>query len=220
MKRILLYSGGLDSFIAWHYLGFPERLYVELGTKYCSHELDALEQGPTPSGIIIRDHHEWGRYECEDAWLPMRNMLLVMIAVAEGADIVYLVAQKGEQSIPDRSPRFFKMMSEQMTIHNKRDIVVDPVFPNLTKVQMVRWYLDQGLDPIDLVYTFSCYSDNPPCGYCGACWRKFIALEYSEVHCEHIFKHNIRAYGEHYYLPKLDTYDEDRKNEMKKVMGW
>ena len=111
-------------------------------------------------------------------------------------------------------------MSELMSFHNERAITVDPVFPDMDKAQMVRWYLDNNLDPVDLVWAFSCYSDNPPCGYCGACWRKFIALEYNGIHCEHIFKHNIRSYGERYYLSKLDTYDEDRQAEMRQVMGW
>jgi 7-cyano-7-deazaguanine synthase in queuosine biosynthesis len=220
--RILLYSGGLDSLIAWYYLDKPQRMYVDLGTKYSSLEwLSITQYAPgLDESILYRIHMAWGVYEKEDAWLPMRNLLLTMLAAAEGADKIYLVAQKGEQSIPDRSPDFFKQTSELLSFHNGRDIVVDPVFPHMDKSEMVKWYLDNGYDPRYLLNAFSCYSKSSPCGQCSACWRKFIALMDNGVGCEHIFLNDIRAWGEVHYRPRLSDYIPERVESMRRVMGW
>ena len=217
--KILLYSGGIDSLIAWYYLNYPDCLYVDLGTKYSVEEQWNLI---APEGMKLKTitHKSWGIYEFEDAWLPMRNALLTMLAAAEGADTIYLVAQKGEQGIPDRSPQFFEDMSRFLTLHNKREIVVEPVFPHMDKQEMVKWYLDQGYDPGRLVRAFSCYSRESPCGRCSACWRKFIALTVNGIKCDHIFRNDVRMWGEVNYRSRLDEYIPERVGAMKKVMGW
>jgi len=219
--RILLYSGGIDSLIAWYYLGKPQRLYVDLGTRYSRKEFDSLEEySPNSGSVLYRAHKGWGRYETEDAWVPMRNMLLIMVAASEGADYIYLVAQKGEQSIPDRKPEFFTRVQTFVSEQHDRPIMVSPVFPDMDKVAMVHWYMSQGLPIRDLIKAFSCYSSDAPCGQCSACWRKFIALEANGIRCEQIFNHDIRAWGTEHYLPRMDEYSQERQEAMAKVMGW
>lgn len=222
--KILLYSGGVDSLIAWYYLGFPLRLYVDLGARYSRWErASLLGNAPSRDSVMILDLKLWGVYERKDAWLPMRNMLLIMTAAAEGADTIYLVAQKGEQSVPDRKPEFFAQMSQMMTEQNKREIVVEPVFPDLDKSAMVGWYLKSGYDPQLLVLAYSCYSGwVHPCGQCAACWRKFIALEDNGIRLfgGSILRCRILRWGEEYYYNRLDEYSPERAKSMCRVMGW
>ena len=101
MKKILLYSGGMDSLIAWIYLDYPETLYVNLNHRYSQKELDCIEKLP-PSPHLYESNYGL-HFEDGDAHIPGRNLLLGMYAAAMGGDEIYLVAQKGEQSIPDRS---------------------------------------------------------------------------------------------------------------------
>lgn len=221
MKEILLYSGGIDSLIAWHYLDKPQRLFVYLGTKYAAAEEANIAHAEDYPSILHRTFVNWGDYEHDDAWLPMRNIFLIMVAAAEGADKIYLVSQKGEQNIPDRSLKFFEKMALLMTEHNERPIEVDPVFPQMDKVAMVKWFLENGYSPQQLVNAYSCYSGgHDPCGQCTACWRKFIALTVNGIECEYIFTHDIREYGERVYRPKLDRYIPERRGSMIEVMRW
>lgn len=220
MSEVLLYSGGMDSLIAWYYLGKPETLYVDLGHKYAVKELTAINYLP-PIPRYYTSHY--GRYyEMYDAHIPGRNLLLGMFAAAGGWDKIWLVAQKGEQSKPDRSPEFFKETSKILSFHFERNIQFLNPFPDVYKHEMVEWYLRQRLPVKDLVYkSQSCFSSVPnQCGQCAACWRKFIALTYNGIQCENVFVGDVRLWGEEHYRPRLDEYDEERQKVMKKVMGW
>ena len=41
-KMILLFSGGIDSFVAYHYLGKPKTVYFDLGTPYTGKEIKVI----------------------------------------------------------------------------------------------------------------------------------------------------------------------------------
>ena len=41
---ILLFSGGIDSFIAYHYLKEPRTLYLDLGTPYTKKEIEFVKK--------------------------------------------------------------------------------------------------------------------------------------------------------------------------------
>lgn len=220
MKEVLLYSGGMDSLIAWHYLDKPQTLYINLGHRYAQKERESiLRLLPIPK--ILQSSYGW-YFEREDAHIPGRNLLLGMFAAAEGFDKIWLVAQKGEQNIPDRSPEFFKDTSRILSFHFERDIQFLNPFPDWYKHDMVKWYLDNGFSIEDLVYkSVSCYSaDWFQCGQCPSCWRKYVALKYNGIQCEDAFQGDVRTWGRENYYPKLETYDEGRQKVMREVMGW
>lgn len=174
-KRILLYSGGLDSYIAYHYLETPQTLYMAIGHKYENWELEAVRS--TLPQTIVNTDLELGKWEEDDANLPMRNALLCMMA-AYYSDTIYLVVQKGEMTIPDRSHKFFYEFPNWLSFLNNRQIQVSTPFTEMTKTEMVAWYLRQGLPPEDLYSTRSCFSleHSQPCGVCAACFRRWVAF--------------------------------------------
>lgn len=221
MSEALLYSGGMDSLIAWYYLDKPKTLYVDLGHKYHGKELKAMMLLP-PFPIFVVEATYGRRYEKEDAHIPGRNLLLGMFAAAEGFDKIWLVAQKGEQNIPDRSPEFFEDTSRILSFHFEREIQFLNPFPDWYKHDMVKWYIDSNLSMKDLIYgSVSCYTKgDSQCGQCASCWRKYVALAYNGIQCEDAFTGDVRAWGEENYLPKLETYDEIRQHVMREVMGW
>jgi 7-cyano-7-deazaguanine synthase in queuosine biosynthesis len=176
-----MFSGGLDSLIAWYYLGKPKVVHVSLGHRYAASELVTVTSlaKQLDMDLVIDKRLSLGDYEAPDAYIPMRNLFLAMIGALYG-DRVYMVFQYGEQSIPDRSPAFLEKATEMLSFLNGRKIIVDSTFLTMTKADMIKWYLNEYKgDPSILSRTFSCYSDHlmMPCGACAACFRRWVAFE-------------------------------------------
>jgi len=180
VKEILLFSGGIDSYIAWEYLKRPQTLYLNLNHKYLSQEINSV-LNLIPSTIIRS--LEIGIFEENDANIPMRNLYMTMYAVNMNYDKVWLIVQKDEMSIPDRNNEFFIKTSDLLSILNNRKIIVDTPFRELSKVEMVEWYVKNNFSIDKLKETWACYSpiDNKPCGNCGACFRRFISLSLNKI---------------------------------------
>jgi len=223
--EILLYSGGLDSYIAWWYLGRPKTLYCRLGHRYEAKELEAVRR-TIPETVIDDTLINLGRnWEEEDANIPARNLFLVLVAGMYGADKVWLVVQEGEMEIPDRSERFFEMAIEVCSFLLGKKVEVDTPFRHMTKVEMVGWYLKQGLPVEELLKTRSCYSGGEkPCGECGACFRRIMALKLNGLDEEMEVKIESSKIGKEYYRKwKEGKYTGKRGEEMKKffeILGW
>jgi 7-cyano-7-deazaguanine synthase len=229
MSGVLLYSGGMDSLIAWYWMKKPEALYVKLGHRYQQKELDCLVY--LPPEPVVKMSHYGAYFEEDDAHIPGRNFYLCMYAAAMGYDKIHLVCQKGEQNIPDRSPAFFSMASVTLSTLFDRDITVNNPFSGMYKHEMVAWYLDQGLPYSDLHQSVSCYQDDSTplhnrdqhrvyhCGVCGSCFRKWAALVYCGVDCDNWFAQDVRSWGIEEYGPRVHEYDTERQKVMKKVLG-
>jgi 7-cyano-7-deazaguanine synthase in queuosine biosynthesis len=129
-----------------------------------------------------------------------------------------LVCQKGEQNIPDRSPQFFVETSRILSFHFEREINLINPFDHMTKVQMVRWYLDQELSVTNLLNTVSCYSkDDGQCGQCGSCFRRYVALEINGIKDQ--FKGNILQWGIDHYGDRLDEYQDCRREDLERIFA-
>jgi len=201
---ILLFSGGLDSYIAWYYLRKPKTLYFDIGHRYCAHEIEVVKK-LVPDTIIdsrlnLRDWEEKG------ANIPMRNAYFLMMATYYDINIV-LVVQKGEMDIPDRSEKFFEEFEKMLDFLTEKPIMISSPFFSLTKTEMVEWYIEEG-HPIDLLLkTRSCYSVSElPCGNCSACFRRWIALQNNNL--SEKYENDILGYH------KIPKYIEKMKNGM------
>lgn len=221
-NEILLYSGGADSLIAYFWLKKrPTLLYVNLGHQYALKEIRAMNKLQCDFEIdYILEDDNWGRL-FEDpvtAHIPARNLLLTMYAAGFGANKIYLVAQKGEQGIPDRSPEFFKQTSEVLSFHFERDIEVINPFPDMYKSDMVKWFIDEVSADVALKMlraSLSCYQPGRGhCGQCGACFRKWVSLKVNGFDMSKWFEGDVAQYGLDTYLPRLNTYDARRQHEI------
>jgi len=188
---ILLFSGGLDSYIAYHYLGWYNpgikisTLYCDLGHRYAVHEVEKVKELiPT---TIIDTRLNLADWEEKDANIPMRNAFLSMIASHYDREII-LVVQKGEMEIPDRTQKFMEDISKLITrlkVPSRACKIWSP-FTQMTKASMVQWYLITGLSEQKLLKTRSCYSaGEKPCGKCSACFRRWVAMSLNDLHEEY-----------------------------------
>lgn len=182
-EKVLLFSGGIDSYIAWHYLGKPKTVYFDLGTPYSDYEIRVIKE-LIPKTIIDRSLNLSLRQVPDSvaAHVPMRNLYLAMLACHYGDEII--ICGLEDDDILDKTPEAFKEMSILLSNLNDKIIQVTSPFWNMTKVSIVDWYLKYCGDSTKLLKTISCYTPQKQagvdikryCGQCRCCFRKWNAL--------------------------------------------
>lgn len=204
---ILLFSGGIDSFVAYHYLGKPETVYFNLHTKYSRKEMTVVKS-LIPNTIIEDCINFESREEADTAFVPYRNLHLALLANKYSNTIV--IAGLKDDMVNDKNEAVFLQFSRLMSDMMGRNISVTSPFWNMTKADVVKWYLNNGGTKEDLLMTISCYSKENVryCGQCPACFRKWNALQANGVTDLHFYNTELmRKYFEDAVNCK---YDRDR----------
>lgn len=188
MKKVLLYSGGLDSFIA-DFLFKPDIcLYIDVKGRYSYMEL-ANMMDPTNGKLVCEEMANLTKYErYDDLILPQRNAFFVLQAAFHGEHIM-LGATYGDRS-SDKDVTFASEMEvllnhiwkPQHWLPNGREMKVDLPLKDFTKTELVRKYLDAGGDGQILANVVSCYNGSSvACGKCKPCARKWVALKLNGI---------------------------------------
>lgn len=222
-EEVLCFSGGLDSLIAYYYLGKPKSIYVDLHTKYSEQEKKCINRLTYHFGLDVEfvDGPNLNIFEVgENAYISKRNMLLALIASYRG-NKVYIVGIKGD-NVEDKNRLAFKTMEYAFnTIQKESEEVVkiESPFWNKTKGELVKWFLNNVEDAEELMkLSRSCYSDSvKPCGNCPSCLRKWFALKYNKVDCDDWFKvcpFGTVIYNEYMSRASNGHYDRERCEEM------
>ena len=71
-KKVLLYSGGMDSWLIDKLWKPDIRLYIDMNTRYSKEEMKRL-----PDDIVI-EKLDLSKWEREDKIIPLRNMYLMV----------------------------------------------------------------------------------------------------------------------------------------------
>ncbi|MFF5990440.1 7-cyano-7-deazaguanine synthase [Prauserella flavalba] len=183
-REILLCGGGIDSFVAWHYLGKPQALYFDLGDRNRDQEYRALDTLARRHGIrlVVSRELDLGTWELQDGVIPLRELHLAVLA-CHRADTVWCVAVKGNRSAGTSVPAF-ERLSKLISEVAGREIRVDSPFRDMTKTEVVGWYIDQSLPVDDLTATHSCKTPRAVgihCGRCVGCVRRWVALVNNDI---------------------------------------
>ncbi|HNT77702.1 MAG TPA: 7-cyano-7-deazaguanine synthase [Anaerolineae bacterium] len=185
---ILLFSAGLDSYMAWILLDKPDTAYVMIEAPYELAELaaiDRLEQLDRDLNVFRIHGPAVGMYEEADGHIPYRNLLFATtVAAALEPTTIYLGALAGETS-RDKSGKFLTNTSALLSYTENRPVRLVAPFRHLTKTQLVRRFLvdHEHLIPI-LRQTRSCYRPTPGglgCGCCMACFRRWVAMYHNGI---------------------------------------
>ena len=80
-KKVLLYSGGMDSWLIRKIWKPDICLYVDMNTQYSKEEIKRL-----PPDVVI-EHLDLSRWEREDKIIPLRNLYLIGLATNYGNEI-------------------------------------------------------------------------------------------------------------------------------------
>ena len=152
---ILLFSGGMDSYIAWHYLNKPKTVYFDLGTPYAQKEIKVIKQ-LVPDTIIETCLNLKDR-QIGDYFIPYRNLYFALLANKYSDDIV--MAGLKDDGIEDKNEAIFAEWSLLLSKMINRHVMVTSPFWEMTKEDIVKWYIDNGHDIGLLMKTVSCYSE-------------------------------------------------------------
>jgi len=179
---VVLVSGGIDSFVAYHMLksrGFTDvrPVYFNLGTKYSEKEIGVVKK-LYPEVTIDLSMDLADRERGEKAYIPFRNLLLACQAV-QYADSVVIAGVK-DDVVSDKNEAIFEEFSKLLSAMEGRRITVWSPLWSYTKAEAVEWWL-QECDPShkELIEdTVSCYSagEIEYCGRCPSCFRKWCAF--------------------------------------------
>jgi 7-cyano-7-deazaguanine synthase in queuosine biosynthesis len=181
----IMYSGGLDSLIAYHYAkayGYdPVCINVDFGQPYNVKEEASLYLAPNLIRLSINGLYKAIESRMTNQIIPSRNVLLAVIG-SMFSNNVWINALDGEQNGKehDKSPRFFSDASILLSYTNEffqeRTLVESP-FSDMSKAEIIQWGLLNGVSKEKMFVTSSCYDPSPyKCGRCLTCVKRYLAF--------------------------------------------
>ena len=178
MSKVLLYSGGMDSFIISKLLKPDIKLYFDYGTNQ-----NKLEKKHLPKDVIIKKI-PIGEYTENDGLntIPLRNLIFSALAVNYGDEII--IGGLASDFHFDKTPEFATKCSElfNSVLNNEKshkNIQIKVPFYKYTKTDLVEMYLTNGgtLEELNSK-SWSCHkpNKNKPCLKCVACLAREKAI--------------------------------------------
>lgn len=174
MSCICLVSGGLDSYLGWWRTG-SKPIFIDYGQEYVHMELRAaLYLYPDLHVVEVRGLPVQGQ-----RYIPCRNLIFTALATHWDCDTIYVSGMDDDVDV-DKSPAEFARMSDILSLHAQRKVVVDSPWWGFTKAGAVASFLQQGGSADLLKQTYSCYS-SAKCNQCDACYRWAVALLSNQI---------------------------------------
>lgn len=175
MTRVVLVSGGMDSFIASKLYEPDINLHIDFNEKWSAKQRRILPTLNIPN-LVIKEGLDLSEHIADDGvYLPNRNVLMITLAQLYGDDII--LSSTAGAVHPDKNSTFAVHMEALLTYVHKRDIKVLRPFGMMTKYDIVKEYLDAGYSIEQLYKTTSCYSpDKIECNNCRSCLRRLVAF--------------------------------------------
>ena len=186
MQKVLLSSGGMDSWLLAHEpeLKGAVHVFFDIGQKYMKKERRAAMTLADEVGATFEfmGGPNLGEYEHSTGIIPFRNAQMLLLAGLYGEKIYFGVI--ADEINSDKSPEFVAAMQETMNIshraqywtHGKNYEILTP-FREFTKSALVRRFLDNGGSLDRLLASVSCYDAGAKhCGRCASCFKRWVAL--------------------------------------------
>jgi 7-cyano-7-deazaguanine synthase len=178
MKKVLLYSGGMDSWLISKLWKPDICLYIDMQTRYSQEEIQRL-----PS-YVIKESLPLNKWERDDLIIPLRNVFLVCLATNYGEEIC-LGATAGDRVL-DKSIDFANKLTDLINYlylpqhwTSGKTFIINLDYKNKTKTKLLLDFINQGGD-INKAFneSFSCYQpvNHKECWMCKPCIRKFVAF--------------------------------------------
>lgn len=172
-KTVVLLSMGYDSLSTWHQLGRPAAVHFDVGSRYSPREISryAKLRASFPQLLPVQDLRWLGRKEQDDAWVPLRNLVMTVHAAALGFDDVVMSAPADWAADKRLTFTLLTSMAMRAAQPGVRYRVRRP-FSHWTKARLIASTPSELLEE----YAYSCYEGaDLPCGRCTACGRAAIA---------------------------------------------
>lgn len=186
-KTVLLYSGGVDSWLISKIIKPDIKLFFNLNTPSCKGEIERLDKDV----VIDNTLSGFASLEKKDNFIiPLRNMYFIARAAEYGNHII-LGTNKTDIHNDKLQPFADKMQDILNYYYGKsldgfcedRDIKVDFSFKKYNRAELCKLYLDNGGSVEEaLNESFSCYTpienNNKiiECHNCRPCFRKMMGF--------------------------------------------
>lgn len=220
-KEVLLYSGGLDSFLTYQYLKKLNHkldlVYFDSHARCCEAELQLFSNSlfkQVIGDVIVRDELYFKDIEQDDAFIPNRNVLAIICAQGlKNYDTIYLGSSLSDR-VNDNNKFVFNKIGELLShMYDKKVIVTSPFF-NCHKCDIMKYFVEDDWNNLFPQYnisviaeklTFSCYdpvydgSEWKECGCCPACFRKRVVFAYCGYFMPMVDNAEVRNMVQKYY---------------------
>lgn len=220
-KKVLLYSGGLDSWLIRHIWKPDICIYVDMETEYS--ELEKLRLPPDVTIVKL----PLVQYSLPNSIIPLRNVYLYLQAcnITEFENVEICLGALNGDRINDKSKRFIKLLNKllkflylpQQSQPGRKVRAVMP-FKNYSKRELLEIYIREGGKLETAFYeSFSCYHPEnfAPCLNCKACFRKCIPFIVAGMEFSESQRKKIKDYMERVVLKNMDDYTKNKGKEGK-----
>ena len=232
-KKVLLSSGGMDSFLLAHELELEGalHLFVNVGQEYGRKEWAAAQFAADCAGAEIKTIQvsDMAQFEHKQTGIiPFRNAELILCAAQFGEDIYLGVIADEVNS--DKSPEFLAAMKTVLDISHRaqywtegREFQLKTPFRGYTKTELVKRYVAAGYPLPNLFKTVSCYDGGDVhCGRCSSCFKRWVALTVGLGQDAADPATPVHPWARHpgmwqtrtYWMQKLATYAPRRRREV------
>lgn len=219
MKKVLLYSGGMDSWLIDKLWKPDIKLYVNMHTEYSQQEISRL-----PKDVKVVDF-PLVQYSLENSIIPLRNAYLFMVACNETgfeSVMICLGALNGDR-INDKSTLFVNLLQPLLTYlympqqsQPGKEVTVALPFKDYSKRELLEQYVKEG-GTLEEAWqnSFSCYHPihDKPCLSCKACFRKAIPFIVAGRKFQDSEKEKIKNYVNKMVLNNMDDYVKNKGKE-------
>lgn len=217
--KVLLYSGGMDSWLI-RKLWKPDLcLYVDMKTEYSEIEKSRLPEDVKVVELALQ------QFSLPNSIIPLRNLYLFMTAcnVTEFEDAQICLGALNGDRINDKTKKFVDLLNPllqylyepQQSQPGKNVEVVLP-YKDMSKRELLNEYVSQG-GILREVWenSFSCYHpvNNRPCLNCKACFRKAIPFIVAGMEFKTEEKEAIKKFLDDKVLTDMDNYTKDKGKE-------
>lgn len=225
MKKVLLYSGGMDSWLMSKLWKPDVKLYVNMHTRYSENEMRKIKESEDDVTFV---DFPLGQWERDDAIVPLRNLYLCMVAcnVTGSEDVKILIGATAGDRVLDKSYEFVDKANDllnylytpQHWIPEGKNVNICIGYKSWTKSDLLQKYKEQGGD-LEEAFTksFSCYNpvDGHECWQCKPCFRKFVSFACVGYEFPEDVAATCCKYIEREILPQIEagTYGRGDKEE-------
>lgn len=226
MKKILLYSGGVDSWLINQIWKPDIKLYVDLGTTYGKEEIKLFKKYDEDVKIISFDLSE---FELEDKFIPLRNLYLIMLAcnITDFEDVeICLGATVADRSY-DKSMEFLikcedilnYMYTPYIAQPFSKKIKINKDFKNKSKTDLLKLYLENGGD-INTAYneTYAEFKEEMTNWECKKFYRKYVCFKLNGYEFDEKVDKKMYEYFKDNELEETLSLNNERGHEKQELL--
>lgn len=185
-ERVMLFSGGLDCFIAWRLMGRPPAVYFNLGHRYAMDEMVGIHRIMKyfpRANIQIESGLKLGRFEDpQGSYIPFRNLFMLLWAHQKYPAREYVIGQVLEWQT-DKNAGFYRETERTFARLGKRPARIAAPLARMSKTDAVAAFIRAGYPAHELTdLTRSCVRASTVagpigCGECANCMFRWIAFK-------------------------------------------